>query len=168
MSWTDEKIEKLKKLWSKGHTASQIAEALGETTRNAVIGKAHRLNLEARATSKQSSISSATKQDSRRSRKANPPMSRKSKFQSILLDKNFEPEKPTSLENLTEETCKWPIGHPDEENFYFCGRKPEGEFPYCKLHVLYAFQPRGTKEEVLDKEDEVPEFIEKKVKASSG
>ena len=54
MSWTSEKVEKLKKLWAKGHTASQIAEMLGDTTRNAVIGKAHRLNLEARAPSKQS------------------------------------------------------------------------------------------------------------------
>ena len=88
------------------------------------------------------------------------------KFQSILLDKNFEPENPKSLEELTDQTCKWPIGHPNEEKFYFCGRKPEGEFPYCKLHVLYAFQPKGTKEEVLDKEDDIPEFIEKKVKAS--
>ena len=95
------------------------------------------------------------------------PMSRKAKFQSILLDKNFEAENPKSLEELTDTTCKWPIGHPNEEKFYFCGRKPEGEFPYCKLHVLYAFQPKGTKEEVLDKEDEVPEFIEKKVKSSA-
>ena len=94
------------------------------------------------------------------------PISRKAKFQSILLDKNFEPENPKSLEELTDQTCKWPIGHPNEEKFYFCGRKPEGEFPYCKLHVLYAFQPKGTKEEVLDKEDDIPEFIEKKVKAS--
>ena len=57
MSWTNEKVEKLKELWSKGHTASQIAEMLGDTTRNAVIGKAHRLNLEARAPSKQSNAS---------------------------------------------------------------------------------------------------------------
>ena len=94
-------------------------------------------------------------------------MTRKQKFQSILLDKNFEPENPKSLEELTETTCKWPIGHPDEDNFYFCGRKPEQDFPYCKLHVLYAFQPKGQKEDVLDKEDSIPEFIEKKVKASS-
>ena len=165
MSWTDEKVEKLKDLWSKGHTASEIAEILGDTTRNAVIGKAHRLNLEARAPSKQSS--SSEKQDTKVVRKTQQPMSRKSKFKSILLDKNFEPEKPTSLEGLTDSTCRWPMGHPDEEKFYFCGRKPEGEFPYCKLHVLYAFQPKGTKEEVLDKEDEVPEFIEKKVKSSA-
>ena len=164
MSWTEEKVEKLKKLWSKGHTASQIAEALGDTTRNAVIGKAHRLNLEARAPSKHSGTS--TPREHKQVRKGTAPISRKAKFQSILLDKNFEPENPKSLEELTDETCKWPIGHPNEEKFYFCGRKPEGEFPYCKLHILYAFQPKGTKEEVLDKDDEIPEFIEKKVKSA--
>ena len=164
MSWTEAKVEKLKELWSKGHTASQIAEALGDTTRNAVIGKAHRLNLEARAPSKKSSQSSTT--DNRPSRRGSTPTSRKAKFQSILLDKNFEPENPKSLEELTDQTCKWPIGHPNEEKFYFCGRKPEGEFPYCKLHVLYAFQPKGTKEEIIDKEDGIPEFIEKKVKSA--
>ena len=162
MSWTSEKVEKLKNLWSKGHTASQIAEMLGDTTRNAVIGKAHRLDLEARAPSKQSNTPRS--KDNRQIKRTAAPTSRKAKFQSILLDKNFEPENPKSLEDLTESTCKWPIGHPNEEKFYFCGRKPEGEFPYCKLHVLYAFQPKGSKEEVLDKEDEVPEFIEKKVK----
>ena len=165
MSWTDEKVEKLKELWTKGHTASQIAAALGDTTRNAVIGKAHRLNLEARAPSKHSGAS--VSRENKQIRRGPAPTSRKAKFQSILLDKNFEPENPKSLEELTDTTCKWPIGHPNEEKFYFCGRKPEGEFPYCKLHVLYAFQPKGTKEEVLDKEDEVPEFIEKKIKSSA-
>ena len=164
MSWTNEKVEKLKELWTKGHTASQIAEVLGDTTRNAVIGKAHRLNLEARAPSKQSGAS--TTSQNRPIKRGPAPTSRKAKFQSILLDKNFEPENPKSLEDLTDQTCKWPIGHPNEEKFYFCGRKPEGEFPYCKLHVLYAFQPKGSKEEVLDKEDDVPEFIEKKVKSA--
>jgi len=166
MSWTNEKVEKLKQLWAKGHTASQIAELLGDTTRNAVIGKAHRLDLEARAPSKQTS-SSSSKSGSRPPKKSPQPMSRKSRFQSILLDKNFESEKPTSLEELTDSNCKWPIGHPDEESFYFCGRKPEGDFPYCKLHVLYAFQPKGQKEDVLDKEDEVPAFLEKKIKSAS-
>ena len=165
MSWNDEKVEKLKELWTKGHTASQIAQILGDTTRNAVIGKAHRLDLEARAPSKQSSAPKS-KDNRQIIRRTAAPTSRKAKFQSILLDKNFEPENPKSLEDLTESTCKWPIGHPNEEKFYFCGRKPEGEFPYCKLHVLYAFQPKGSKEEVLDKEDEVPEFIEKKVKSA--
>ena len=165
MSWTSEKVEKLKKLWAKGHTASQIAEMLGETTRNTVIGKAHRLELEARAPSKQSSIPKS--RDGKQLKRSSAPTSRKAKFQSILLDKSFESENPKSLEELTELTCKWPIGHPNEDKFYFCGRKPEGEFPYCKLHVLYAFQPKNQKEEVLDKENEVPEFIEKKVKSAS-
>ena len=163
MSWTNEKVEKLKELWSKGHTASQIAEKLGDTTRNAVIGKAHRLNLEARAPSKQSNLSKS--RDNKQIVKRSPaPMSRKAKFQSILLDKNFEAENPKSLEELTEDTCKWPIGHPNEEKFYFCGRKPEGEFPYCKLHVLYAFQPKNQKEDDLD--EDIPEIIEKKVKSA--
>ena len=117
MSWTSEKVEKLKELWSKGRTASQIAEALGDTTRNAVIGKAHRLNLEARAPSKQSN-SPKSRENRQVMRRSPAPMSRKAKFQSILLDKNFEAETPKSLEELTEETCKWPIGHPNEEKFY--------------------------------------------------
>ncbi len=164
MSWTDEKVEKLKELWAKGHTASQISEMLGETTRNAVIGKAHRLNLQARAPSKQKPTQQ--KQGEKPAKRVAQPMSRKSKFQSILLDKNFEAEKPTSLENLTEKTCKWPIGHPDEETFYFCGRKPEDKFVYCKLHVLYAFQPKGQKEDLITKEDDVPAFLEKKIKSA--
>ena len=164
MGWTDEKVEKLKELWAKGHTASQISEMLGDTTRNAVIGKAHRLNLQARAPSKHKPMQQ--KQGERPTKRIAQPMSRKSKFQSILLDKNFEAEKPTSLENLTEKTCKWPIGHPDEETFYFCGRKPEDKFVYCKLHVLYAFQPKGQKEDLITKEDEVPAFLEKKIKSA--
>tara|TARA_B100000427_G_scaffold165364_1_gene137360 strand:+ start:140 stop:634 length:495 start_codon:yes stop_codon:yes gene_type:complete len=163
MSWTSEKVEKLKELWSKGHTASQIAEMLGDTTRNAVIGKAHRLNLEARAPSKQSSTP-RSRENKQIVKRTAAPMSRKAKFQSILLDKNFEAENPKSLEELTEKTCKWPIGHPNEEKFYFCGRKPEGEFPYCKLHVLYAFQPKNQKEDDLD--EDIPEIVEKKVKSA--
>jgi len=164
MSWTEEKVQKLKELWSKGHTASKIAGQLGDTTRNAVIGKAHRLNLEARAPSKQ--VNHSQNSESVKQVRRAPQLTRKAKFQSILLDKDFESEKPTSLENLTDTTCKWPTGHPDEENFYFCGRKPEGEFPYCKLHVLYAFQPKGQKEELLAKEDDVPAFLEKKIKSA--
>jgi GcrA cell cycle regulator len=163
MSWDENKEKKLRELWSKGHTASQIAEILGDTTRNAVIGKAHRLELEARAPSKKNDREK--NQNTKPSVKIERNVSRKSKFQSILLDKNFESEKPTSLENLSESTCKWPIGHPDEENFYFCGRKPESDFPYCKLHVLYAFQPKGQKDDLLEKE-EVPGFLEKKIKSA--
>jgi GcrA cell cycle regulator len=165
MSWTDEKVNKLREFWTKGHTASEIARMLGETTRNAVIGKAHRLNLEERAPSK-SKASSEKKNVNKSQQKLRGSSSRKSKFNSILLDKNFEPENPTALEHLTDQTCKWPSGHPDEENFYFCGRKPVDAFPYCKLHVLYAFQPKGQKEEVLNKNNELPPFIQKKIKSA--
>ena len=83
-----------------------------------------------------------------------------------LLDKNFEQENPKNLEELTDETCRWPLGHPYEENFYFCGRKPMEKFPYCKLHVLYAFQPKNAKEEDQITEEDVPKFIEKKIKSA--
>ena len=165
MSWNQEREEKLKELWKKGHTASQIAEILGGTTRNAVIGKAHRLKLAARAASKgsknikkQASVSGEVKNEKF--------ISRKAKFKSLLLDKDFEPEKPKTLEQLEDKNCRWPIGHPDEKDFYFCGRTPVEGFSYCKLHVLYAFQPKNQKEELIEKEDDVPAFIEKKVKAS--
>ncbi len=164
MSWTEEKEKKLRELWSKGHTASQIASMIGDTTRNAVIGKAHRLNLEARAPSK--STVSTRNEAARAPVKSKTPISRKSKFQSILLDKNFEAENPKKLEELSDSTCKWPNGHPNEESFYFCGRTPVEGFPYCKLHIIYAFQPKGQKDEVLDKDDEVPAFLEKKIKSA--
>ena len=163
MSWTNNKVLKLRELWTKGHTASEIAGMLGETTRNAVIGKAHRLNLEERAPSK---AKSEKRQINTSQPKLKGSVSRKSKFNSILLDKNFEPENPTSLEHLTDQTCKWPSGQPDDENFYFCGRKPVDAFPYCKLHVLYAFQPKGQKEEVYNKDNKLPPFIEKKIKSA--
>ena len=169
MSWTAEKEKKLKELWSKGHTASQIAALLGDTTRNAVIGKAHRLNLEARAVSKKTS---SNKINSNNTERSNTPdvktkkLGRKAKFQALLLDKNFEPENPKKLEELTDDTCRWPIGHPYEEKFYFCGRKSIDKFPYCKLHVLYAFQPKNAKEEDQITEEDIPQFIEKKIKSA--
>jgi len=165
MSWTQEREEKLKELWKKGHTASQIAEILGGTTRNAVIGKAHRLKLAARAASKGSKGIKRQASDSSEV-KNEKFISRKARFKSLLLDKNFEPENPKTLEQLEDKNCRWPIGHPNEKNFYFCGRGPVEGFSYCKLHILYAFQPKNPKEELIDKEDDVPAFIEKKVKAS--
>ena len=165
MSWTDEKVQKLKELWKKGHTASEIANLLGETTRNAVIGKAHRLNLEARATSKKSSTK-INSENNKNPELKTQKLGRKAKFKALLLDKNFEPENPKKLEELTDETCRWPIGHPYEEKFYFCGRKSMEKFPYCKLHVLYAFQPKNAKEEDQITDEDIPKFIEKKIKSA--
>ena len=163
MSWSPEKEKKLKELWKLGHTASQIANMLGDTTRNAVIGKAHRLNLEARATSKRIKPETTRKNNASFETKTQK-LSRKAKFRALLLDKNFEQENPKKLEELTDETCRWPIGHPYEKDFYFCGRKPMEKFPYCKLHVLYAFQPKNAKEEDQITEEDIPKFIEKKIK----
>ena len=165
MSWTDEKVEKLKELWTKGHTASQIAEVLGNTTRNAVIGKAHRLNLSSKIKTKNvSSHQNYQNNDNGEDHDSKQKRGRKSKFQSLIIDKNFEPENPKKLEELDESSCKWPIGHPEEESFYFCGRSSLKDFSYCKLHLLYAYQPKGKKEEpVADKEDETPQYAGKKI-----
>ena len=141
MSWFQEKEEKLRELWKKGHSASQIASMLGDTTRNAVIGKAHRLNLEARMTSKKKQVTAGKQKNSSLKEYKTQKLGRKARFKALLLDKNFEEENPLKLEELTDKTCKWPNHHPHEENFYFCGRQSMEKFPYCKLHVLYAFQP---------------------------
>ena len=165
MSWTSQREEKLRELWKKGHSASQIASMLGDTTRNAVIGKAHRLNLEARAVSRKS-IPKINAENNAKSEVKIQKLGRKARFRALLLDKSFEQEKPKKLEELTDETCRWPIGHPYEEKFYFCGRKPMEKFPYCKLHVLYAFQPKNAKEEDQITEEDIPQFIEKKIKSA--
>ncbi len=164
MSWTEEKVSKLKELWGKGNTASQIAEIIGGISRNAVIGKAHRLNLSAKIKTR-AATSSKNFENSVEKNNVQTKKSRRSKFKSLIIEKDFEPENPKQLEELDENSCKWPIGHPDEKNFYFCGRSSLKDFSYCKLHLLYAYQPKGKKEEVADKE-EVPEFIEKKFQSA--
>ena len=164
MSWTEEKVAKLKELWGSGKTANQIAEIIGGVSRNAVIGKSFRLNLSAKIkTRKATSNQNFEKSQNEKFKK--PKRGRRSRFSSLIIEKDFEPENPKQLEELDENSCKWPIGHPDEKSFYFCGRSSLKDFSYCKLHLLYAFQPKTKKEEVVGK-DEVPKFIEKKIKSA--
>ena len=165
MGWTEEKVAKLKELWGKGNTASQIAEIIGGISRNAVIGKAHRLNLSAKiktrtAASSQNFDDTTGEKNTQITRRG-----RKNKFKSLIIEKDFEPENPKQLEELDENSCKWPIGHPDEKSFYFCGRSSLKDFSYCKLHILYAYQPKGKKDDVIEKDEDVV-VIGKKIQSA--
>ena len=165
MSWNEEKVNKLKELWGKGNTASQIAEIIGGLSRNAVIGKAHRLNLSAKirtrgAVPNQNFNNLDEEKDSKLKR------GKKNKFKSLIIEADFEAENPKQLEQLDETSCKWPIGHPNEKSFYFCGRSSLKDFSYCKLHLLYAYQPKGKKEEVVEKNEDNIQYIEKKEKTA--
>jgi GcrA cell cycle regulator len=164
MSWTENKVKKLRDLWGKGNTASQIAEIIGGVSRNAVIGKAHRLNLSIKIKTR-SSIQSQRVLNAEK----NPQIKlkgRKEKLKTLLLDKNFEPARNLSLEELNEDTCKYMEANPNEKDASFCGRKTVEKFSYCPLHLMIVFQPKGKKEDVVDKDDEVPKFIEKKIKSA--
>jgi GcrA cell cycle regulator len=135
MSWTDERVEKLKKLWSEGLSASQIARALGEVTRNAVIGKVHRLGLSGRATT--SRIDRPRVHTIRR-----PPRPR-------LIVPEIELVEEARLANgdyatvmtVREGMCKWPIGDPSSDEFHFCGNQAGNSSPYCGAHSRMAYQP---------------------------
>jgi GcrA cell cycle regulator len=188
MAWSDERVAILKKMWLEGNSASEIAKELGNITRNAVIGKVHRLGLSNRDTnvSKSGSSSNTITKSVKRGRppKANTetkkrgrprnlkdardfpePMNGKDKSTSSLgntkipNDNNLKvvsdlsdetlknllklesKSKKISLMELTERTCKWPIGDPSTDSFWFCGHESEPGKPYCKTHISIAFQP---------------------------
>ncbi|GGE92902.1 GcrA cell cycle regulator [Stappia taiwanensis] len=166
MSWTSERVDLLKKLWSDGLSASQIAAELGGVTRNAVIGKVHRLGLSGRAKAPSSAqksrkvAKSAPTQDNTAVEEA-PSAPTPSAPQSIgatALKAEAapvaapEPEaqpvaelvpiaKRATILTLTERTCKWPIGDPTKEDFYFCGHPSNPGVPYCAYHCRVAYQP---------------------------
>src|SRR5450432_3230555 len=116
MTWTDDRLELLKKLWADGLSASQIAAELGGVTRNAVIGKVHRLGLSGRAKSPSSAVP--------RVRKARPA--------------SMRPR--ISITELSEATCRWPIGDPGAEDFAYCGSQTKAALPYCPYHSRIAYQ----------------------------
>ncbi|TYC52820.1 GcrA cell cycle regulator [Rhodobacterales bacterium] len=163
MSWTNERVELLKKLWSDGLSASQIAGELGGVTRNAVIGKVHRLGLSGRAKTTTTSSKprrarpAGTQAAAATPKKPSPqPMTQganalKADISPVPVAKPqpvVEPvaelvpiSKRATILTLTERTCKWPIGDPATEDFYFCGRQSDAGVPYCAHHCKVAYQP---------------------------
>ena len=178
MNWTDERVELLKKLWSDGLSASQIAAQLGGVSRNAVIGKVHRLKLSGRG--KTTKTTSRTKKPAETivnnvasAVRANRPtpaqpvaaavaaasQPQASSIGATALKMEFVAdavsevkEQPStdvvvpmsrhlSLLQLSENTCKWPVGDPLSEDFYFCGADAGESGPYCAFHAKLAFQP---------------------------
>jgi GcrA cell cycle regulator len=155
MAWTDERVEMLKKLWQEGLSASQIAGRIGGVTRNAVIGKVHRLGLSGRA------MPSGTRSTSRprtvqprrpRPRPSLPGAAPRAPWhwdRAVQADGHFEPSEELdipiaerkSILELKEGDCRWPIGDPQAADFHFCGRGKHVGLPYCEFHARKAFQP---------------------------
>ena len=188
MSWTDERVELLKKMWGEGQSASQIAKELGGVTRNAVIGKVHRLGLSNRATTAAKPATAAPKEPAAAKPAPKPepaaakpapapdaapaptpvvrtnvthlrkpivpagqplpPQPSANEISPEALAKVSEVEKHAkriSLMELTERVCKWPIGDPATDDFYFCGLPVQQGKPYCDAHVGVAFQPMSSR-----------------------
>ena len=152
MGWTDERVELLKKLWQDGLSASQIAKQLGGVTRNAVIGKVHRLGLSGRATP--SKPARTTFKAPRPARPAPAPSAPRRIAEPLAL--HSQQVAPTPIRHVDEapgmatvltlgaHMCKWPIGDPSLDSFTFCGRR-SGEGPYCHEHSQVAYQPAQAK-----------------------
>lgn len=164
MNWTDERVEKLKKLWSEGLSASQIAAQLGGVSRNAVIGKVHRLSLPGRAkaggtttTARPKRATSAPRAPNYAARAVTRTVARPAGAtvlkEEVVVDLAVEPDvareanivvpmsRCLELTQLTERTCKWPIGDPLKEEFHFCGNDSPESSPYCSYHARLAYQP---------------------------
>ncbi len=162
MAWTDDRVELLKKLWIDGLSASQIANQMGGVTRNAVIGKVHRLGLSGRATStrgraaNKTGKTAASKQRSQRREPKMPNVSGNTAFKTApetkaipIREEKIVPltlvkaklGNNISIFDLTEYTCRWPEGDPSTDNFHFCGERNNDTGPYCKTHAAVAYQP---------------------------
>ena len=162
MNWTDERVELLRKLWSEGLSASQIAAQLGSVTRNAVIGKVHRLKLSSRgrttvAAPRQKKAASSAGANKTATRAPTVTRSITTSIGATALQTQFEVEpvvryrpaqdvvvpisRRLQLVQLSERTCKWPNGDPLTEDFSFCGTDTADTGPYCTYHSRIAFQP---------------------------
>ena len=197
MAWTDDRVETLKRMWGDGASASQIAKELGGVTRNAVIGKVHRLGLSNRNADEAKPEASAPKAETPKAAKPEPKTAAKepeaedapaeeeddddeprtmaavphgtnvTPLRKPLMAGQPLPPQPSaneispealakvnavektakkiSLMELTERTCKWPIGDPATEKFWFCGLPTQAGKPYCEAHVSVAFQPMSSR-----------------------
>ena len=154
ISWTDDRVEQLKKLWEAGLSASQIAAELGNITRNAVIGKVHRLGLSGRAKSPSSAAPRQRKaaRPAQHMMRINRPVSRGNTALAHAFDVEVEADpiaydnvvpmsERLSLLELNESTCHWPVGDPGSADFFFCGGKALNSLPYCAHHSRVAYQP---------------------------
>jgi GcrA cell cycle regulator len=156
MTWNDERVDALKKLWADGLSASQIAGRLGGVTRNAVIGKVHRLGLAGRATTSRMKSPRSSRvraaHAAKRMMRARQPAVGNSPLRNLYLGET-EPYVPAAeelviplnerkyIQTLTESCCRWPIGDPQQPDFHFCGKKKIPGLPYCEVHARRAFQP---------------------------
>lgn len=151
MGWTDERVEQLKKLWQDGLSASQIAKQLGGVTRNAVIGKVHRLGLSGRAAPSKPSRPVFKAPRPQRPAAAAPAAPRRIAEPAVRAEPQpivrYVDEAPGTATVLTlgAHMCKWPIGDPSSDGFTFCGRRNSGEGPYCTEHAQVAYQPPAGK-----------------------
>jgi GcrA cell cycle regulator len=150
MGWTDERVELLKQLWSEGLSASQIARQLGGVTRNAVIGKVHRLGLAGRATPARAERPRMAV--ARRVARPRPvPV-----VQVPIVEKEplvDEHGRKTTVLTVSDRMCKWPIGDPSTAEFHFCGHPPKAGSPYCEAHCVKAFQPaQGRRDRERDRD----------------
>ena len=139
LNWTDDRVEQLKNLWTEGLSASQIARALGGVTRNAVIGKVHRLGLAGRASpssrAERPRLPMAPKMPTVRTHVPALPVVEEDPLQ--LEDGNF-----ATVLTISDRMCRWPIGDPSASEFHFCGRNPKSGSPYCEAHARKAYQPQ--------------------------
>ncbi len=138
MSWTDDRVDVLKKLWTEGRTASEIAKELGGVTRNAVIGKVHRLGLSGRPSpiKRRTKKAEAKRSAALKTKKTATTVTPIRKKQEIFIPADGGAE----LLELKESMCKWPIGDPKTSEFRFCGQKKTSGIPYCEHHAAVAYQ----------------------------
>ena len=151
MSWTDDRVATLKKLWGEGKTAAEIAKELGGVTRNAVIGKAHRLKLSNRVSPIQQNKKPAPKVQP-----AQPVEKKAQKVEPVQTQDNDRPR--VALIDLKAGQCRWACGDPREEDFGFCGAKALPGLPYCAEHAKVAYQA-ATRNRILKAEAEASDGV---------